>query len=415
MLFVYRILINFAVIISPIIIIFRLFKKKEDPKRFKEKFCIFSQKKPKGKVIWFHGSSVGELLSIIPIIEKLENKKDINKILITSSTLSSSLVLSKYKFKKTIHQFFPIDTNFFTNKFLKYWNPHVAIFIESEIWPNMIDNIKKKSIPLVLLNARITKKSFKRWRLVSSLSINYFEKFNLCLPQNKETEKYLKLLGASKIKNSGNLKFSELENTNKDKLDKNLKNFFNSKKVWCASSTHHLEEIICAESHIEIKKKFPNLMTVIIPRHIQRISKITKDLKKLNLNVHHHSSSVKPNKNTDIYLVDTYGETKKFFKVCKTVFLGGSIINHGGQNPLEAARIGCQIIYGPNIKNFKEIYGLLDKNNISFKIKNLSQLTNLLKKLINSNLKSNNKIDKLKKIGTKILQKNLNELENFLK
>ncbi len=162
MLLIYNLLIYIVIILSPFIILFRLIKGKEDLYRFKEKFCFFTKKRGKGNLIWFHGSSVGEILSIIPLIEKLEKKKSIDKILVTSSTLSSSKVLSKFKLKKTIHQFFPIDSNTLTIKFLNYWNPSIAIFIESEIWPNMIVNIKKKSLPLILLNARITKKTYNK-------------------------------------------------------------------------------------------------------------------------------------------------------------------------------------------------------------------------------------------------------------
>ena len=161
MFWIYNLLLYFILLLSPFIIIYRLIIKKEDLNRFKEKFCFFAHKKPNNKkVIWFHGSSVGEINSIIPLIEKLERDKNIDIILITSSTLSSSKVLSKFKFKKIIHQFFPIDTEHFANKFLDYWNPKVVFFIESEIWPNMITNIKKRKISLILLNSRLTKKNF---------------------------------------------------------------------------------------------------------------------------------------------------------------------------------------------------------------------------------------------------------------
>ena len=144
MLHIYRFLINIILILSPIIIIFRLIKGKEDLKRFKEKFCFFSINKDKGKLIWFHGASVGEIQSIVPLIEKIEKNKNIKKILVTSNTLSSSKIVKKFKFKKVIHQFFPIDTNYHSNKFINYWKPSVAFFIDSEIWPNMIINLKKK-------------------------------------------------------------------------------------------------------------------------------------------------------------------------------------------------------------------------------------------------------------------------------
>ena len=205
-------------------------------------------------MIWFHGSSVGEILSIIPLIEKLEKKKSVNQILVTSSTLSSSKVLSKFKLKKTIHQFFPIDSYSLTKKFLNYWKPSIAIFIESEIWPNMIVNIKKNSTPLVLINARITKKSYNRWRNISSTSKMLFNNFDICFSQNQETRKYLKHLGARKIKLIGNLKFSESKNQKNNYIDDKLKKIFKSKKIWCAASTHHSEEKTCALAHKKLKK-----------------------------------------------------------------------------------------------------------------------------------------------------------------
>jgi len=256
MIHLYRLLINLIILISPLIIIIRIIRKKENLFRFKEKFCFFSIERGGGKLLWFHASSVGEILSIVPLIEKLEKKKSINKILVTSSTLSSSKVLSKFKLKKTIHQFFPIDSNYFTKKFLNYWKPSIAIFVESEIWPNMLINVQKNSIPSILLNARITKKSFKRWKSISLYSKFLFEIFNLTLPQNYETKKFLRFLGAKKISFAGNLKFSESKSQNYNNLNKNIKKIFKSRKVWCAASTHFGEEKLCAEAHQKLRKKF---------------------------------------------------------------------------------------------------------------------------------------------------------------
>ena len=163
MFFLYQTILSIILLISPLIIIIRIFKNKEDKFRYIEKFSIPSIQRKKGKLIWLHGASVGEVLSIIPIIKYYDKKKYINQILITTSTLSSSKIIKKFKFKKVIHQFYPIDQIYFTNKFLKFWRPSLAIFIESEIWPCMFKNIGKLNIPLILLNARITKKTFKRW------------------------------------------------------------------------------------------------------------------------------------------------------------------------------------------------------------------------------------------------------------
>ena len=174
MISIYRLLINLIIIFSPLIILIRLIKKKEDLKRYKEKFAFFSKKRTKGNLVWFHGASVGELMSVIPLIEKLEKNRNIKQILVTTSTLSSSKIFNKFKLIKTVHQFFPVDTNYLSKKFLKYWKPNLAIFIDSEIWPNMLTNLKKNSINHILLNARITKKSFKRWCLLGSFSKDLF-------------------------------------------------------------------------------------------------------------------------------------------------------------------------------------------------------------------------------------------------
>ena len=413
MLFVYRILTNLIVFFLPIIILIRLLKKKEHPIRFKEKFGFYSKKKLNGKLIWFHGASVGEILSIVPLIEKLENNQKVKQILITSNTLSSSKILSNLKLKKTIHQFFPIDTNYHTQKFLNYWKPSVAVFVDSEIWPNMVTNIKKRPISLMLLNARITQKSFKRWRIFPINAKKIFQQFDICLSASLKSSHYLKLLGAKKIKFIGNLKFTESEN-DKNVLSDDVKKNFISKKVWCASSTHDLEEQICANVHKKLKSKHKNLITILIPRHIHRTKQIVSEIKKLNLKIHLHNSRNKIDKDTDIYLVNSFGQTKAFFKICKTVFLGGSMIKHGGQNPLEAARFGCKILHGPHVWNFDEIYNLLRKNKVSSKVKNQNQLTYKIDKILNNANRNVNLKLKIKSLGNKILTSTLNEINIYI-
>ena len=415
MFFIYRVLTNLILVFSPIIILIRLLKKKENLLRFQEKFGFYSKQKLKGKLVWFHGASVGEILSIIPLIEKLEDNKEIKQILITSNTLSSSKILLNLKLKKTIHQFFPIDTNHHAQKFLNYWKPTVAIFVDSEIWPNMITNIKKKSISLILINARITKKSFKRWKILSVSAKKIFQKFDMCLSSSVKSSQYLKHLGAKKIKFIGNLKFTESEKS-KNNLNIEVKNFFLSKKIWCASSTHNKEELICLNAHNKLKIEYKNLLTILIPRHTDRTKDIIKQIKKFNLKFHLHNSKDKINKDTEIYLVNTFGQTKSFFKICKTVFLGGSIIKHGGQNPLEAVRFGCKILHGPNIWNFDEIYTLLKKSKLSKEIKTSNQLTYEINKTFNNKDKNKNRDSgfKIKKIGNKILTSTLNEINVYI-
>ena len=413
MFFLYQILISILLVFSPLIIIFRISKRKEDKKRFKEKFCFPSKKRVVGNLIWFHGSSVGELLSILPLVYELEKNQSIKQILITSSTLSSAEIFKKFIFKKTIHQFFPIDSIFYSYKFLNYWKPTIAVFVESEIWPSIFKTLNKKNTPLLLLNARVTKKTFNKWNFIKSFSNSIFKNISRAYPQNNETFNYLKKLNVSKIRIIGNLKFVNNDQDKLIKLDKTLLKNLKNRKIWCASSTHSGEEIICSKVHLKLKKKYKNLLTIIIPRHIHRVNKIVKEIRDLKLNVVLHSSNIKKLKNADIYLVDTYGETKKFYNFSNVVFMGKSILGKGGQNPLEPARQGATILYGPNVGNFLDIYKLLDKLKITHKVNGTSSLTKLVSKFL---VKPNNKKNylKIEKIGKKILNETKDEINTLL-
>jgi len=411
MYFVYNIFLFIVFLFSPIIFLVRMFNGKEDPIRFKEKLCIYSKKNNLNS-IWFHAVSVGELMSIIPILNTLEKNKQINQIVVTSSTTSSAKIFEKQKFKKIVHKYFPIDTNFLNKKFINYWKPQAAFFVDSEIWPNMFRSLKKSNIPVILLNARITKRSFKRWSLIKNFSNLVFRNISLALPSNIETKNFLKKLGVNKIKFIGNLKYYGLCKINNKKDF--LKNKFKSFKVWCAASTHEGEEIIISNLHKNLKKKQKNLLTIIIPRHIDRVEKIIELMVKNKLKVVKHSSNKNINKNTDIYLVDTYGEASNFYNLSNVCFMGGSIINHGGQNPLEPARLGNYIINGPNIGNFKEIYKFLSKNNMSITTSNLIKIQKIIEKKLNKKFSKLNKT-KIIKIGEKILNGNMIYINKFIR
>ncbi len=411
MYFIYGILANILFLFSPIIFVLRILKKKEDINRFQEKYCIYSVKNYQ-KTIWFHAVSVGELMSIIPILNKLEKNKKVKKIIVTSSTISSSKIFKKQKFKKTIHKFFPLDTNFLTEKFINVWKPEVAIFVDSEIWPNMIKNLNKNQIPVILLNARFTKTSFKKWLIIKSFAKKIFSKISIALPQNAETKKYLKILGTKKIISLGNIKYYGEKNFLNNKNLKLLRQF-KKFKVLCAGSTHNTEEILISKLHIELKKSLPNLITIIIPRHINRSENIINDLNKFELNVVAHSSRQKISEKTDIYLVDTFGEAKKFYNLSNVAFLGGSVVNHGGQNPLEAVRLGNYIINGPNIGNFTEIYDYLKINKISYTTSKILKMKDIVLLKINKKLPFN-KRKKIFDIGNKILDNNIRIIEKYI-
>ena len=409
MLIIYQLIVSLLLIISPVIIFYRINKNKEDPKRYKEKFAVPSKIRKKGKLVWFHGASVGELLSIIPIIKNYEKNKSINQILITSSTLSSSKILKKFKFKKTIHQFYPVDHFLITSKFLKYWKPNLAVFIESEIWPNMFKQVKDMDIPLILLNARLTKKTFNKWLKIKFFAKLIFKKITIAYPQNEETNIFLKKIISKKVKFIGNLKFVDTHEIKQTNKIKKINNMFQNKKIWVASSTHEPEEKFCAQAHLELKNKVKNLITVIIPRHIHRVPQIIEEIKNLKLGYVLHSDQVKNLKNIDIYIVDTFGETNQFHMIASSVFLGGSIIKRGGQNPLEAARHGARVLHGPNIDNFKDVYKLLKSFKVSKKINSSKELAKSIVFKKNKNIGV-----KIKNIGKKILKKTIKQLDYLI-
>ncbi len=407
--FIYQLIISIILFFSPLIVIYRIIKKKEDKFRVKEKFCFFSKKRSEGKLIWFHGSSVGEIISAIPIIKKYDSDKSISQILVTSSTLSSSNILGKIKFKKTVHQFYPIDHFFFSNKFLNYWKPSVAIFLESEIWPCIFKSLKKRKIPLILLNARITHKTFNRWSKLKSFSKSIFNLIDIAYPQNKETKKFLQKLNVKNMKIIGNLKYIDNDDSKNNQIDKKLFLQFKKYKTFVAASTHDTEELYAAKTHLLLKKKYKNLITIIIPRHINRVHEIVDQLNKLNLNTVTRSSKINNLKNIDIYIVDTFGESKKFYKIATSVFIGGTILKRGGQNPLEPARFGAKILHGPDVGNFKEVYSYLNSLKISFKVQTPLQCANSI--IFKKNM---TKVKKMKLLGKNILKKTLNELNKLI-
>ena len=411
MYFFYNILTNLAIIISPAIIIYRILKGKEDIKRVGEKFCIYSQKKT-NKKIWIHAASVGELMSVAPIIKRLEKNKKVKNILLSTSTTSSAKIFKKLRFKKTSHVYFPLDNKYIVKRFIKYWSPELAIFIDSEIWPNMFSNLHLTNIPIILMNARITKRSFNKWQTFPKFAKQIFGKISLALPQNLETLNYLKILKVKNIKIAGNLKYYGQKN-NQDNVVKLLKNKFKNFKVWCAASTHNNEEVLIGNLHKKLKKRESKLITIIIPRHINRTNEIINNLNNIDLNCVTHSSNQKLRENTDIYLVDSYGESSRFYSLTNVSFVGGSIINHGGQNPLEPARLGNYIINGPNIKNFKEIYTFLNNLKMSSSTSNILKMEDIVLKKLKTKTPYKN-IKKIIKIGNDVLEKNLFYINKYL-
>jgi len=406
---------------APIYLYFRKIRKKEDSLRYKEKLSKINIERGDGFLVWLHVASVGEAMSILPLIESCIKEKKINRILITSITLSSGKILeNRYKNNNKVnHQFLPFDIAVLINKFLDHWKPNLSILIDSEIWPNLILKISERKIPLLLVNARITKKSFDRWRLFKNFAREIFEKFDLCIASNKDSENFLKILGSKNIKNYGNLKYSNIQNDSKLELDSNFLNKIKNRNVWCAASTHPNEETICGEAHLKIKKNYKNIFTIIIPRHINRAETILKELSKLNVKVVLSSELNKVNVNTDILIVNSYGEARKFFNISKNVFLGKSLvkslIKDSGQNPIEAARLGCKIFHGPYVSNFAEIYSYLNELKVTKTINDSKELELSLVEEFKKNEPKNQEITlKIENYGQNILNSVIAEIKEYI-
>ena len=406
---------------APIYLYFRKIKKKEDSISYKEKLSRIETAREEGFLIWFHVASVGEAMSILPLIESCIEEKKIDKILLTSITLSSGNVLKK-RFSqnvKVFHQFLPLDISVWTNKFLDHWKPNLSIFIDSEIWPNLISQISKKKIPLLLINARITKKSFDRWKLIISFAKKIFEKFDLCIASNKESESFLKILGAKNIKNYGNLKFSKIKTELNNKLDSDFLIKIENRKIWCGASTHPTEEILCAKSHLKIKEKYKNILTIIIPRHIDRVKTIYEELSKLDLKIVVSSNLSQVDTKTDVILVDSYGESLKFYNISKYVFLGKSLTTSltkdSGQNPIEPARLGCKIFHGPYVSNFAEIYKYFNELGISKEVNSSNELSlSLVEEFKDNKLKNPEIAEKIEIYGQNILNNVTMEIKKYI-
>ncbi len=416
----YNFLINFFYIPYLIIIFYRKILNKEHKNKYKDKILLKKISRPEGFLFWFHTASIGELSSILPLVDFFLKKDKSYNFLITTVTVSSySLFKKKYGSNNRVHhQFLPYDSNILVENFLKNWKPNIVSFVDSEIWPNFFLKIRKKNLPLILLNARLTKKTFKRWKIVRSFASEIFGSIKLSICSNKETINYLEYFDAKNIKYFGNLKYcSTLQNIDTVKNIK-LETEKNS-KIWCAVSTHSGEEIFCAEVHKLLIKSHKNVKTIIIPRHINRVNEILISLNKMGLKTQIKNENDNINDDAEIIVINYYGSVFKYYEKFKQIFIGKSLIkkfkNDGGQNPIDAARMGCFIYHGPYVSNFKEIYDYLDTENISNTIEDKNILAKKLINNFNSNFaENNNKIDKLNKYSKEIFQQVIKEYESII-
>ena len=356
-----------------------------------EKIGFFSKKRPKGKLIWFNASSIGESLSVLPIIKKINSNFPKYNVLVTTSTVSSFKILQKRPSEKFVHQFSPLDIDFIAKKFYEYWAPDLIIFVESEFWPNLIFRAKKNKIPSIVINARISKKTYQKWNLIKKTTQKLLNSFNLFLVQDNETQKMLNKFNIKNIKNVGNLKFlSQKLPINKNEL-LNLKKMISKRRVILLASSHQGEEKLIVSKIKKLSKTFNDLLFIIVPRHVNRSSEIQNYLYSEKINFKVRSKNEIIEKETFCYLADTIGEISLFFYIAKIVIMGGSYVNHGGQNPIEPSHFNCALIFGPYMQNFKRITDNLLKNQAAIKTDSSTSIEEIIKDLMTNP----NKMEKL--------------------
>ena len=356
---VYRKLSTAMVPLAPALIKRRLKQGKEDPERVDERRGLSPDTRPHGPLVWIHGASVGEVLAAAALIERL---RALNlRILLTSGTVTSAAIVAKRFPADIIHQYVPYDSPRYVTRFLDHWRPSLALFIESDLWPNLILSSAARRLPMVLINGRMSQRSFPRWRRVSNTISALLGRFEVCLAQSETDAERFTALGSRNVVTTGNLKLDvPAPPADPAKLEK-LMALTRGRPVIVAATTHPGEEEILLEAHKTLVGFFPGLLSVIVPRHPDRGAAVASLVAASGLRVALRSREELPTAISDIYVADTMGELGLFYRFAPIVFMGGSLVAHGGQNPIEAVKLGASIVHGPHVFNFGDVYEALDQ------------------------------------------------------
>ena len=329
-------------------------KGKEDRNRRYERYGYPSAEKPSGPIVWFHAASVGESMAVIPLIKRV-SELGINSIMTTGTVTSAEIVKNRLPVG-TYHQYVPLDLKPAVNRFLDHWKPDLAVFTESEIWPMTVLELGARKIPQVLVNARMSDRSFTRWRNASGLAEALFDNFSHVIAQSETDAGRFRSLGARPVVVSGNLKVDTEALPVVAAELKRLQGKIAGRTCWVAASTHDGEEAIAANVHRRLAQRIPDLLTIIVPRHPDRADEIVELLEKQGLKVARRSANQSVDATTQVYLGDTIGEMGLYLRLASVSFVGRSLIAEGGQNPLEPAMTGCAIVSGKNVHNFRDSY-----------------------------------------------------------
>ena len=352
----YRALTRYAAPVAPLLLAWRTRIGKEEPARRPERYGQASVPRPSGFLVWFHAASVGEANAVLPVIDAITAEHPEIGLLLTTGTVTSAKLARARLPKGAVHQYVPLDNQDYVRRFLKHWQPDLAVFVESEIWPNLVLETNALNVPLVLVNGRMSFRSFRRWRNRPGLSRPLFSAFGLVLAQNERFAQRFTALGTPRTVAVGNLKADAPPPPVDLAGHKKLVAALAGRTVWLAASTHPGEDDIAAVAHLAMKKARPDLLTVIVPRHPERGPFIARLLEGANLKVALRSEGKLPEAGTDIYIADTIGELGLFYNLVPVALIGGSLVPHGGQNPVEAIKLGAAVVTGPHWRNFADAY-----------------------------------------------------------
>lgn len=355
----YRMATRMAQPFAGLILRHRLKKGKEDPARLGERRGWPGRGRPDGPLVWIHGASVGETISMTPIVERLMTRG--YGVLVTSGTLTSARVMAERLPAASIHQFIPLDAPAFMRRFLRHWRPDVGLIAESELWPNMLIEAGKADLPMMLLNGRMSERSYARWTRQPAMAQALLSRFDVVMAQSRlDGERYSRL-GAPRIVLGGNLKYDVSPPPADPSMLAMMEGATAGRPIWIAASTHPGEETLIIDAHRRVAERLPRLLTVIAPRHPERGVEIEAEARGQGVMTGRRTLGDMPDGAVDIYIADTVGELGLFYRLAPFAYLGGSLVPHGGQNPIEPAKLGAAILHGPHVDNFTDVYASLDE------------------------------------------------------
>ncbi len=369
----YRIVTAAGTALAPHVLQRRLMRGKENPDRIAERRGEPSLQRPPGPLVWVHGASVGEFFAVLPLVERICAQGF--TVLMTTGTVTSAELAKKRLPQGALHQFIPLDIPSFIARFLDHWRPDLVLLVESDLWPNIILTASERKVPVILINGRISARSYRRWRRLPRTIEALLRRLDLCLVRSRDDEERFGALGALRISVTGNLKFDVPALPLDDRKLAALAGATSGRKLVVAASTHPGEESAIVDMHHRLKIMHPDLLTVIAPRHPQRGTEVGEIVAAARLRPMLRSGGALPGDDTDVYVFDTLGELGLIYQIAPIVFMGGSLVRHGGQNPIEAIKFGSAILHGPHVSNFADIYEELGRDGGAALANDAGQLT----------------------------------------